>query len=359
MKKKLTQAMVGLTGAAMLLNGCAAPAQIPAEQPVSQPAAQRENAPAQEESRIEITQTAPVEYEKVANVQGEFSFDQNMVTPADEVFNLFGTVATGMCAKPGFAFDAADTEKYYVNIGGDIQREYHVTLDTLVESEDSVSRMMKCSCATGGAIANAEVTGVKVADILQFDEISEEINTITFKSEDGYGIPMPLSYALENDAMLVYKINGKDLPAQAGGPLQVWMPTAVAKYFTRQVVEIELTAQEEVPAVVQAEDKYRAKVSILNNAEEDFHVGDRITFEGYADDFDVPVAAVEFSMDGGETWTSCATEGADAYRWVYWNFAYVPETAGTYKLEVRARTQDGRVSPLAAGMIFTVEDATL
>ena len=41
--------------------------------------------------------------------------------------------------------------------------------------------------------------------------------------------------------------------------------------------------------------------------------------------------------------------------WVYWHFDYVAETAGTFKLDVRAVTEDGTVSPLASSVVFDVE----
>ena len=104
-----------------------------------------------------------------------------------------------------------------------------------------------------------------------------------------------------------------------------------------------------------AADAQRAKISVLNRFDDAFAVGDQITFEGYADDFDVAIDAVEFSLDGGKTWTACSTEGATADKWVYWHFAYVTEAPGTYKLDVRARTAEGRVSPLASSVVFTVE----
>lgn len=59
-----------------------------------------------------------------------------------------------------------------------------------------------------------------------------------------------------------------------------------------------------------------------------------VSFEGYADDCGVKVASVEFSMDGGETWTSFDTSSSNAEDWVYWHFDYVAETAGTFKLDV-------------------------
>ena len=85
-----------------------------------------------------------------------------------------------------------------------------------------------------------------------------------------------------------------------------------------------------------------------------FTVGDQIEFEGYADDFNKTIAAIEYSMDGGETWSSFATRDTDPNKWVYWHFAYTTEAPGTYKLDVRARTEDGTVSPLASSVIFTV-----
>ena len=172
---------------------------------------------------------------------------------------------------------------------------------------------------------------------------------------DGYGVPMPLAYALEKEALLVYRVNGEALPD--GQTSQLWMPGAVAKYFTRNIVDIEVTAEEEAPEVTTAGDEYRAHISLMNDARDAaFRTGETIVFEGYADDYDVPVAAIEISMDGGETWTVCETEGATADRWVYWYFSNTPEEAGVYKLEARARTAEGRVSPLASTIVFSVEE---
>lgn len=68
------------------------------------------------------------------------------------------------------------------------------------------------------------------------------------------------------------------------------------------------------------------------------------------------MVAVEFSLDGGETWTSYDTTSSNTEDWVYWHFDYVPENAGTYKLDVRAVTEDGTVSPLASSVVFEVEE---
>ena len=299
---------------------------------------------------VETMQRNAVDYDKVANVSGDFTFCQDVVAPADGCSTC--SAATGLCAKPSYAFDAVTHESYYLNIGGNVEKVYTVGLDE-IERMDSKIQKMRCTCGMSPALAMASVKGVKVSDMLSMTDIAPEVNTITFKDKDGYGLPMPLSYVLEKEALLVYQIDEQKL--SEGERLQVWMPDTVAKYFTRAVTDIELSVSDEVPEVQSPDDEYRAKVNILSTVDGDFKVGDMVSFEGYADDCGVKVASVEFSMDGGETWTSFDTSSSNAEDWVYWHFDYVAETAGTFKLDVRAVTEDGTVSPLASSVVFDVE----
>lgn len=356
MKKELVKTITGVTGAALLLSGCAATANNAAAVP-EKPAAEADAVfeTSLEESAIGIEARAAESYATIADVQGEFKFNQNVLSPADDVFNLFGTAVTAACAKPGFAFGEVDEEVYYVNVKGAVKKAYSMSLEQLKEQQNSVSRIMKCSCASSSAIANAKITGVSVNELLDMAGVEEAANAVTFRSGDGYGVTMPLQYVLDREALLVYSLDGANLTAERGGQLQVWMPDTVAKYFTRQVTEIELSVEDEEPALVTANAGQRAKVSIVNRFEEAFKVGDQITFEGYADDFDVQVAAVEFSLDGGATWTSYDTSASTTDKWVYWSFGYTADAPGTYEMQVRARTADGGVSPLASSVVFTVQ----
>ena len=349
MKRSNMKAIGALAGAAAVLVGA-----TQVDLPVM---TQEAPAPAPSKEDVELAGNLisrdTESYETISNVKGTFCFTQEVVTPADDVFNLFGTAATAMCAKPGFAFNEVETENYYVNLRGSIKKSKSISLKDL-KKEEATTKVMACSCATSAALANAKVKGVRVADILELNDLEAGVNTITFRDDEGYGIPMPLDYVLEKDAMLVWQIGDAELPESA--PLQVWMPDTVAKYFTRRVMEIELTAENETPAIVNADDAYRAKINVINRVSFDtFAVGDQITFEGYADDCGSAIAAIEFSLDGGNTWTVCETSEADSERWVYWTFSYVTEKVGTYKLDVQARTEEGLVSPLGASVVFTVE----
>lgn len=329
--KKNVKLISGLTGAACLLSGMAVA-----------------------EEAVTVSERAAETYDKVANVQGEFAFAQDTLTPPDEVFNLFGTAATYACAKPGFALNPSTREEHYINVGGRVKKNFTISAEQLAKME-SQKRDLVCTCAMSPSAAMASVRGVRVADLLAMADVEADANTITMKDAQGYGLAMPLNYVLEKDALLVYEIGDLPLETADGTQVQVWMPDTVAKYFTRQITEIELTAEAEVPAVEGVNPEYRAKVSVLNRFDNAFAVGDQINIEGYADDCGKAIRAIEFSMDGGETWTAHETANATGDAWVYWHFGYTAEAAGTFKLDVRAVAEDGTVSPLASSVVFTVE----
>lgn len=292
---------------------------------------------------------------KAAAVQGVFSFNQDVLSPSEDVFNLYGTAVTGLCAKPAFAFEPGREEggTHYVNVSGDMEFSYRLTEADF--KTKSVNRIAACSCAMGASVVQAQVSGIPLSNILSLAKLQEGVNTLTVTGSDGYEVAVPLSYALDRDAMLVYAINGEALAENQR--TQLWMPGAVAKYFARDVVNIRVTAEAELPEIMTAQADQRAKICVMNDASgAKLTTLEAIQFEGYADDCGSPIEAVEFSLDGGETWTAYETANATTDRWVYWTFTYVPQTAGSYELMVRARTQDGAVSPMASSVSFVVED---
>ena len=85
--------------------------------------------------------------------------------------------------------------------------------------------------------------------------------------------------------------------------------------------------------------------------------GKPVCVEGYAQDFGVPVDAVQFSGDGGATWTSYETPGMDPDCNVNWSFAFTPPMEGRYELLVRAVRPDGRATPQPARVELDIAPA--
>lgn len=85
-------------------------------------------------------------------------------------------------------------------------------------------------------------------------------------------------------------------------------------------------------------------------------VGKEMVFEGYATDYDRAIVAVQFSLDGGDHWTTYDTPGATSDRLVHWRFAYMPDAPGEFRLLVRSVNDRGEKSPVPDGVSFFVEE---
>lgn len=356
MTRSANRIMTGMAGAVLLAAGGAATAASLAPAIADAEAQPTGTVHAVADYDIASTWLAGTEdFLPVANVEGAFAFNQDGVTPNDELFNVFGTAILSMCSKPApeLAAEQTGVASFYLNVGGHVQKNFTVNLSELDDEEQTV--LMGCSCATGSPFGQAAVVGVPLASVVGMAQLEEGVNTVTAYGADGYGQPLPLQYALDKNALLVYQVNGEELRAAEGSSVQLWMPETVASYFTRNIASIELTREEAVPEVASVDPTYRNKIEIKNDADGcSFAVGDQITFEGVADDCGSAIVAVEFSFDGGRTWTSCETVGATADKWVNWQFATVFDEAGSYEMTARARTADGVVSPLSASLSFEV-----
>ena len=110
--------------------------------------------------------------------------------------------------------------------------------------------------------------GVPLSAVVEMADLEDGVNTVTAYGADGFGQPLPLRYALEKNALLVYQVNGQELEAATGSSLQLWMPETVARYFTRDIVNIELTQEDAEPDVQQVDPCYRNKINIMNYSDD-------------------------------------------------------------------------------------------
>lgn len=357
--KKTIKLATGVVGSAMLMFGATTAFAVP-----SQEANRVDTSDAQgfihvindKEVLSRVLDPSAEQYTQVANVQGAFAFNQEGTTPNDELFNVFGAALTSMCSKPAVELgsDEGGIANFYVNVGGHVKKNFSIDVRDMAE-DSSDQALMACSCATGAPFGQAKVMGVPLSAVVEMADLEDGVNTMTAYGADGYGQPLPLRYALEKNALLVYNVNGEELSSAEGASVQLWMPETVASYFTRNIVDIELTVQDEEPAVQGVDPCYRNKINIMNRSDGCvLPAGDEITFEGVADDLGSPIEAVEFSFDNGRTWTTCETTGATADKWVNWQFTTSFDEVGDYRMTVRAKTADGMVSPLEATLLFEV-----
>ncbi len=165
MKTPQTRLFGALAGS-VLLAGASAAAVIPmvnatnASDAADQKAAFGENAAESNQVAIEGIRT-------VENVQGSFSYTQDATTSNAEIADIFNKAAATLCEDlPTYI---VDTAKGSLHITGGTSFESTVT--ELQEDDSVASVLMACVCASnvagGGAITNANVSGVTIASIAQ------------------------------------------------------------------------------------------------------------------------------------------------------------------------------------------------
>ena len=86
--------------------------------------------------------------------------------------------------------------------------------------------------------------------------------------------------------------------------------------------------------------------------------GDPIELKGVAYDFGHAIVGVQFSLDGGEHWTTYPCEGMTDERTVSWSFRFIPERAGRYALSIRSVNDRGETSPESACVELEIEESS-
>ena len=189
-------------------------------------------------------------------VQGEFSYSQTVITPNSRIAQVFQKATNALC-QASREMTVAAPEDWTISVSGDVDNAYEATLGELA-AQDEQTTVMGCACAGnpagGAAIINAEVTGVPLAYIIEQAQPQEGVNTVTLVSEDGYRMSLPFEYVMARKSLLASAINGEGLASSVGGTNQLWVDAAAAKYFTRNVVAIELTVEPQEPAAPGSED---------------------------------------------------------------------------------------------------------
>lgn len=302
----------------------------------------------------------------ISNVEGEFTWTQDTVIPVEELFNagwgggLYETLGYEDALGEEVPPDPELFDTWTISITGAVGEEMTWTLPELIEQAPSVTRLMKEQCDVnplgGSMIGQVEITGIPVSWLVEQAGLTDEARAVTFQGPDGghayYGNSLNMDEFLGREAYLVYEMNGERLPWKNGYPVQVWITDDYAARFRKQVSEVRIMDEriQNVPerATGSSRAENKPNVSVIGVAEgQCIQAGEPFTFEGYADGFEQHVKQVEFSMDGGNTWTVCETPNVDASKWVTWTFTWTPpaDVDAAYVLCLRAVTEEGRTTP--------------
>ena len=279
-----------------------------------------------------------------------------------------------------------DVNDWRLSVTGCVNREIELTWEQLTAlPQRSVFSTMECAGNgrsflrplvegvqwSAGAVGHAEWSGVPLKHVLEEAGLRTETIEIVFEGSDfgmekSYGDPMPfgrslpLEKALHPDTLLATRMNGEWLEPSHGFPLRLLVPgwygvasvkwlqrieavaTPYEGYFqTKKYTIRRPTGRGETTEVV---GPMPVKSEIIRPADDAvLGIGANRIF-GMAWAGEHAVAAVEVSVDGGDTWQRAELNGPRApYSWTLWEHLWEVVAPGEYTLLARAVSESGQV----------------
>jgi sulfane dehydrogenase subunit SoxC len=216
-----------------------------------------------------------------------------------------------------------------------------------------------------GAVGVAAWTGVRLSALLRRARVKPTAVDVMPEGLDDpvpnqghVRRPLPIEKALHPDTLVVYRMNGRELPPDHGFPVRLLVPGWVGISSIKWVGRIEVSEQPlyspwnttsyrlfgdaypDSPLVTE-----QAVKSALELPFPATLAAGPQTLTGRSWSGKGTIAAVDVSVDGGVTWRPARLDLVNlSQAWVRWSFPWSP-TPGQYVVKVRATDSVGRVQP--------------
>lgn len=234
-----------------------------------------------------------------------------------------------------------------------------------------------------GAVSCAEWTGVRLKDILADVGLKDDAVYIGYYGKDIHlsrtpnksviSRGVPIKKALEDETLIAWAVNGKDIPLEHGFPLRLvvggWPASVSGKWLDKIVVR-----NKEHDGEKMSGHSYRVPINPIEPGEklaetpENFNIieampvkslitypktgavidaGKKVTLRGHAWAGDLEVKEVSLSLDYGVTWKKCNLEAPkNRLAWQHWSLALDFLQKGYFEVWVRATDSKGITQPM-------------
>jgi len=233
---------------------------------------------------------------------------------------------------------------------------------------------------TFGAIGCPEWTGVRLKDVLEAAGIKPEAiytahyGADTHLSGDTQKRPIsrgvPIVKAMDENNLIAWAMNGKDIPALNGAPLRLvipgWPGSCSQKWLTKITLRDQVhdgtkmtgkayrvPAYPVAPGTAVPDEDMRIiesmpVKSLITHPQTGTKVspGKSFTVRGHAWAGDLEISAVDVSLNFGATWQKAdLSNPANAYAWQHWEANLSLPQAGYFEVWVRATDSEGTMQP--------------
>jgi DMSO/TMAO reductase YedYZ molybdopterin-dependent catalytic subunit len=312
-------------------------------------------------------------------------FDKGVFTPTDQFYVRWhwALIPTDI-----------DIGKFSLTVRGHVNQTLSLSLNDILHGLPSVqiSAVNQCSGNSrgffeprvsggqwaNGAMGNALWTGFRLKDVLDKAGVKPGAVQVRFKGMEEPVVAdaphfmksLDIDHARDGEVMVAYAMNGEQLPLVNGFPLRLVVPGWYATYWVKMLNDIEVLDQPDtnywtkvaytIPDTPHANIKpgeAGVKMVPINKMVPRSFVtnipsGQKVkaaaptTLRGIAFGGDCAVAAVDYSIDRGQSWRQ-AQLGADQgkYGFRQWQTQFTLPSPGNYTVLTRCTNVDGVAQP--------------
>lgn len=261
------------------------------------------------------------------------------------------------------------------------QHTYQLTLECGGNGRSEFNPPAKGNQWTIGAVHCAEWTGVRLKDVLDDVGVKKNAVYIGYHSADTHlsGDPtkepisrgVPISKALQDETMIAFKVNGKDIPLAHGYPLRLvaggWPASASGKWLNRISIRNKVhdgtkmkgkayrVPCEPVAPGAKVKDEDMCIIesmpvkSLITSPKSGGMIkeGKSLKIRGHAWAGELNVSKVSYSIDFGTTWQSCSLKQA-TNRLAWQDFSGIINfpKKGYYEVWAKATDSNGISQPM-------------
>lgn len=250
-------------------------------------------------------------------------------------------------------------EDWTLTFSGEVEKPVTFKLTDLIAEAPVETKAMKLNCLAnpigGPLVGQVEVTGIPLSWLLDRVGMTDAANVLRVVSSGGkgYGSAREIDHFIEQEAMIVYQIDGEPLSWLHGYPCMLMSGGVAADADIKCCSDFILQSGEDSArseGKVDYSGNYYGKpgVGVFGVYEGQIvEVGEPFTVRGYADGWNESIAAMEISLDRGKTWKRFDTPDTSTLNWVTWEYTFTPTEESAYCIAVRAVSETGRVTTIA------------
>ena len=274
---------------------------------------------------------------------GETTDFPSFITPVDQYFSVH------IAQVP-----IIEADTFQLTVSGTATGTHTFSLDQL-RALKMVDKTVTVECignpANGDQIGTATWKGFMLYDFLDSLGIKPGTTTVKYTCADGYYTYNSLDQLQDRGVLAALYMNGEVLTPIYGFPLRIvfpgyfgvrqpcWItkmelfPAGIEDYWTRQGWDTDSSM------AIDSKIFFPANGATLE-------LGNTVKIGGAAFG-SRRIAAVDWTVDGGATWSPATIHRQMDldWVWVFWEANFTPTAAGTYYIRSRATGEDGRVQP--------------